>query len=350
MHSSKSTSDQISNKHSPIYDIKAIVIDTGSSGCRVGFANEDTPKFVTNFEEESSPIHYGHIVDNDKLVKEWMKALNHLELVYSEYPFLITTPTAISRKELEGLVQNAFEVFKVPAMLPFDQSILSLYSAGKVSGLVLDCGHEQTSSVPIVEGKIYHPGVVTSQLGGVDVTKYLGELLGRQSFLGDIKETACRIHINPNNRNNLQKIELTLSNGEVILLGKERFEGPEILFTPQLLQQKPAPLSIQETIYHTIRKCDAEIRKMLYENMVLTGGSSMFANFGPRLIKCLKVLSPSQTKIKMDDTHVGGRYMAWAGGCLLAHTQSNIPWITNHDYCEHGAAIVHKMGTYEPQN
>nr|CUU99253.1 hypothetical transcript [Hymenolepis microstoma] len=302
MISPKHENDQTTNKHSPISDDTAIVLDTGSSGCRAGFANEDAPTFVTKFEEESSPIHFGHIVDNDKLIEEWMKALSHLELVYSEYPLMITTPTPISRRELEALVQNAFEVFKVPAMLPFDQSVLSLYSAGK-----------------------WKAKFITLEL------------------LRDIKEKACRVLITPNCQNNGQKLEFTLPNGEVILMGEERYEGPEILFTPELLKQNPAPLSIQETVYLTMQKCDAENRKMLYENVVLTGGSSMFPNFGTRLRKCLEILSPSETKIKMDDTHAAGRYMAWVGGSMVASTNPKIPWITKQDYSEHGAAIVHKL-------
>ncbi|KAM3180572.1 hypothetical protein ACTXT7_016024 [Hymenolepis weldensis] len=334
------------NQNYSIHDVTAVVIDTGSSGCRVGFANEDAPRVVTKFKKESSPIRYGHIVDNDKLVKEWIKALSCKELIYREQPLLITTPTVISRAELETIVQVAFEVFGAPAMLPFDQSILSLYSAGKVTGLIVDCGHELTSSVPIVESKIYHPGVVTSQLGGEDVSKYLGKLLGRRNFLDDIKEKVCQVRATQDYGNKFQKAECTLVNGEVVLLGKERFESPEILFSPELMNRNPVTLSIQETVYLSIQKCDKETRNELYKNIVPTGGSSMFKNFGTRLKNCLEMLLPSTTTIKMDDTHAAGRYMAWVGGSIVASTQPlKFTWITKRDYSENGPTIINNIGT-----
>ncbi|VDL57943.1 unnamed protein product [Hymenolepis diminuta] len=337
--------DEINQKPS-FLDVIAVVIDTGSSGCRVGFANEDAPRVVTKFKKESSPIRYGHIVDKDKLVKEWIKALSYKELVYSEQPLLITTPTVISRTELETIAQIAFEVFEASAMLPFDQSILSLYSAGKVTGLIVDCGHELTSSVPIVESKVYHPGVVTSQLGGEDVSKYLGELLGRQNFLDDIKEKACQVRATRDYGNKFQKAECNLVNGEVILLGKERFESPEILFRPELINRNPGRLSIQETVYLSMQKCDKETRNELYKNIVLTGGSSMFNHFGTRLKNCLEMLSPSTTTIKVDDTHAAGRYMAWVGGSIVASAQPlKFTWITKRDYSEKGPTIINNVGT-----
>merc|ERR1711971_1550693 len=65
-----------------------------------------------------------------------------------------------------------------------------------------------------------------------------------------------------------------LPDGQVITVGNERFRCPEALLQPQFLGLES--VGIHETTYNSIMKCDVDIRKDLYANVVLSGGSTMY--------------------------------------------------------------------------
>ena len=64
------------------------------------------------------------------------------------------------------------------------------------------------------------------------------------------------------------------ADGQVITVGNERFRCPEVLFKPNLIGREFA--GIHQTTYDSIMKCDVDIRKDLYGNIVLSGGTTMF--------------------------------------------------------------------------
>lgn len=62
----------------------------------------------------------------------------------------------------------------------------------------------------------------------------------------------------------------------VIRIGSERFRAPEVLFKPSLIGLEVR--GIHETAYSSIMHCDIDIRRELLNNIVLSGGSTMFLN------------------------------------------------------------------------
>jgi actin beta/gamma 1 len=71
-----------------------------------------------------------------------------------------------------------------------------------------------------------------------------------------------------------------LPDGQVITVGNERFRCPEALFCPSFLGRESC--GIHELVYNCIMKCDVDIRRELYGNIVLSGGSSMFPGIADR--------------------------------------------------------------------
>jgi len=65
-----------------------------------------------------------------------------------------------------------------------------------------------------------------------------------------------------------------LPDGQVITVGNERFRCPEALFQPAFLGMEIS--GIHENTYNSIMKCDIDIRKDLYANIVLSGGTTMY--------------------------------------------------------------------------
>jgi actin-related protein len=63
-----------------------------------------------------------------------------------------------------------------------------------------------------------------------------------------------------------------MPDGRVISVGKERFGCPEYLFSPQFEDES---FSIQNMITESILSCDDEVRGTLYNNIILSGGTSM---------------------------------------------------------------------------
>ncbi|KAJ0976544.1 hypothetical protein J5N97_012018 [Dioscorea zingiberensis] len=97
--------------------------------------------------------------------------------------------------------------------------------------------------------------------------------------------------------------------------GAERFRCPEVLFQPSLIGMEAA--GIHETTYNSIMKCDVDIRKDLYGNIVLSGGSTMFPGIADRMSKEITALAPSSMKIKVV-APPERKYSVWIGGSILA--------------------------------
>ena len=128
--------------------------------------------------------------------------------------------------------------------------------------------------------------------------------------------------------------------GQVITIGNERFRCPEALFQPAFIGLESA--GVHETMYNSIMKCNVDLRKDLYANIVLSGGTTMFPGFADRMQKEITALAPPTTKIKII-APPEGKVSAWIGGSILASLPT-FPqmWISKKEYDESGPSIVHR--------
>ena len=55
--------------------------------------------------------------------------------------------------------------------------------------------------------------------------------------------------------------------------------------------------------YNSIYKCDLDIRRDLYGNIVLSGGTTMFPGIADRMQKELTALAPSSMKVCLSPAH-----------------------------------------------
>merc|ERR1711962_21762 len=88
-----------------------------------------------------------------------------------------------------------------------------------------------------------------------------------------------------------------LPDGQVITIGNERFRAPEALFQPSFLGMEAC--GVHETTYNSIMKCDVDIRKDLYANTVMSGGTTMYPGIADRMQKEITAPAPSTIKIKI---------------------------------------------------
>jgi len=131
-----------------------------------------------------------------------------------------------------------------------------------------------------------------------------------------------------------------LPDGQVITIGNERFRCPEVMFKPSLIGKEDD--GIHQLTYDSIMKCDVDIRKDLYGNIVLSGGTTMFEGVAERMEKEIVALAPSSMKIKIV-APPERKYSVWIGGSILASLSTfQQMWISKQEYDESGPQIVHR--------
>ena len=366
-------------------DCQAIVIDNGSGMCKAGFAGDDAPRavFPTVVGQPSNPsvmvgmgnrssyigdmaiscacmlsleypIEHGIVKDWDAMTEIWRYTFEQeLRISPDESPVLLTESVLNPKANREKMTQIMFEHFRPPAMYVATQPVLSLYASGRTTGVVLDCGDGVTTTVPIYEGYAIRQAMLRQNFSGHDLTNYLINLLTERGhyfntdsefeMVKSFKEKYCHVALDYEEAFNvpIQSLEKTfeLPDGQIITLGDERFRCPEALFQPQPAGWK---YGIQGAVVNSILKCDMEMRKCLYGNVVLSGGSTMFPGFAERLRKEIIALAPASMNIKI----IAGperKYYVWIGGSILASLSIfQQMWISKEEYDESGPSIVHR--------
>jgi actin-related protein len=112
------------------------------------------------------------------------------------------------------------------------------------------------------------------------------------------------------------------------------------MFQPSFIGMEA--VGIHETAYNSIMHCDVDIRKDLYANTVLSGGTTMFPGIADRMQYEIKNLAPATMKIKII-APPERKYSVWIGGSILASLSTfQAMWISKQEYDESGPNIVHR--------
>jgi len=223
--------------------------------------------------------------------------------------------------------------------------------------------------VPVYDGICLEHIVKRLNVAGRHVTQYLIKLLQLRGYnfnrsadidtVRQIKEKLCYVGYDLEVEKRLA-FETTvlissyeLPDGRVIKLGRERFQAPEVMFKPDLLDLESSGLS--EMLFECINEADIDLRKDFYKHIVLSGGSSMYPGLPSRLEKEMtqmyldKVLKGdkkqlSKFKIRIEDPP-RRKIMVFLGGAVLANIMKDRDefWVSAAEYMEKGdRAILEK--------
>ncbi|KAJ2522363.1 centractin- actin- protein of the dynactin complex [Coemansia sp. RSA 2049] len=382
-----------------------VVIDNGSGVIKAGFAGDDQPKsffsssvgrpkhmrmmagavegdyFIGRRTEDlrgllkiSYPLEHGVVTDWDDMEKIWSYIYtDELKTLSEEHPVLLTEAPLNPSSNREQAAQVFFETFNVPAFYTSIQAVLSLYASGRTTGVVLDAGDGVSHAVPVFEGFALPHAIRRMDVAGRDVTDYLQVLLQKaghsfytsaeREIVRQVKEKICYVALDAAKeekelasiaasrigtvgggssssgdarpRNDIFK----LPDGHLINLGNERFRAPEILFQPDIIGLEYP--GIHEIVAESIRRADIDLRRPLYANIVLSGGTTLTRGFGDRLLAELRKQAVNDCKIKIS-APPERKYSTWIGGSILASLSTfKRMWISAEEYQE-DPDVIHK--------
>jgi actin-related protein 3 len=324
----------------------------------------------------------------------WQRCMfEYLRCEPEEHYVLLTEPPLNPPENRETTAEIMFETFNVPGLYIAVQAVLALaasWSSSSVTdrsltGTVVDSGDGVTHVIPVADGYVIGSCIKHIPLAGRTVTSFIQQLMRDRKEpvpAEDSLEVAKRVkemysYVCPDLAKEFQKFDAKpekyfktyegtkRSTGipYVCEVGYERFLGPEVFFNPEIFSSDfttPLPDVIDEAII----KCPIDCRRGLYKNIVLSGGTTMFKDFGKRLQRDIKknvdnrmsaniqrlgglvnlsakaYTPPPSVEVNVI-SHPMQRYAVWFGGSMLASTPEFYRvCMTKKQYDEEGPRIA----------
>jgi len=365
----------------------SLVVDNGSGQVKAGFAGDDSPQAIfasivgipkgqpqmigvdsqevyigqdaqdkRGILKLEYPIEHGIVVNWVNMTRIWGHTYyNELRIEPENHHILLTEAPLNPSLNRERMVDTHFNLYNVPACFVAVQAVLSLYAAGRITGIVLDSGDGVSHTVPIYEGYPLLHAIKRLNLAGRDITTNLGKLLQYRGFdfttsaekecVRDIKEQVCYVALNyeeevakhTQSSADFAKI-FELPDGRDLTVTDERFKAPEALFDPTQMGVEGDGIHAQ--VHQSIRATEQDCRRELQKNIVLSGGTTMLPGIGDRLKTAVETISKSNLETRTIRP-AERKYSVWIGGSILASlTSFSRCWITKDSYLEVGPAII----------
>ncbi|XP_073907415.1 actin-like protein 7B [Castor canadensis] len=376
---------QLKTKPKKVRKIKALIIDLGSQYCKCGYAGEPRPTYfisstvgkrspetaadagdtcketyvgheLLNMEASLklvNPLKHGIVVDWDCVQNIWEYIFQTaMKILPEEHAVLVSDPPLSPSSNREKYAELMFETFGIPAMHVTSQALLSIYSYGKTSGLVVESGHGVSHVVPISEGDVL-PGLTSrADFAGGDLTNYLMQLLNEagHKFTDDhlhiiehIKKKCCYAALLPEEELGLGleelRVDYELPDGKVITIGQERFRCSEMLFKPSLLGCGQPGLP--ELTATCLDRCqETGFKEEMAANVLLCGGCTMLDGFPERFQRELSLLCPGDSPTVSAAPE--RKTSVWTGGSILASLQAfQQLWVSKEEFEERGSAAIY---------
>jgi len=331
------------------------------------------------------PVRHGQVENWTHMEYFWEHCIfKYLRCEPEDHFFLLTEPPLNAPENREYTAEIMFETFNVPGLYIAVQAVLALAASWTsknvkertLTGTVIDSGDGVTHVIPVAEGYVIGSSIKHIPLAGRDITSFVQQLMRERNEPippSDSLEVAKRVketysYVCPDIVKEYAKydkepekwirqyeaINAVNNKPYSVDVGYERFLGPEIFFNPEIFSSDfltPLPKVTDDTI----QSCPIDVRRGLYKNIVLSGGSTMFKDFGKRLARDVKRFV--DYRIKRSEELSGGkiksvplevnvishhmqRYAVWFGGSMLASTPEfyNVCH-TKKDYDEIGPSI-----------
>ncbi|KAF2149077.1 actin-related protein Arp2/3 complex, subunit Arp3 [Myriangium duriaei CBS 260.36] len=330
------------------------------------------------------PIRHGQIENWDHMERFWSNSIfKYLRVEPEDHYFLLTEPPLNPPENRENTAEIMFESFNCAGLYIAVQAVLALaasWTSSKVqdrslTGTVIDSGEGVTHVIPVAEGYVIGSSIKSVPIAGRDITYFVQSLLRDRGEPDSSLKTAEKIkeefcYVSPDivkefarydkEPDKFAKHTVKYPNGKqsIVDVGYERFLAPEIFFNPEIYSSDfltPLP-NIVDTVIQT---SPIDVRRGLYKNIVLSGGSTLYENFGRRLQRDIRHLVDARIKASEAKsgtgarsggldvqviTHRRQRHGPWFGGSLLGQTPEFRSYChTKQEYDEIGSSIVRRF-------
>ncbi|SGY25745.1 BQ5605_C018g08662 [Microbotryum silenes-dioicae] len=332
----------------------------------------DAASEYRSYLQLTQPMEHGIVRNWDDMKLIWDHAFyDKLQIDPRGKSILLTDPPMNPVKNREKMCEIMFDHYGFDKVYISVQAVLTLYAKGLDTGVVVDSGDGVTHIVAVIHGAISPNWMKRLDVAGRDVTRYLIKLLLMRGYafnrtadfetVRQIKEKLCytSYDLDLDKRLSDETTTLienyTLPDGRVIKVGSERYEAPECMFQPQLVDVEQE--GVAEMLYNTIQAAPLDNRADLFKHIVLSGGSTMYPGLPSRLGKELKQLylarklmgNPARLndfQLRIEDPPER-KHSVFVGGASLAkdlHEKdvSNVRWISKAEWQEKGVRALDK--------
>ena len=280
-----------------------IVFDNGSGYLKAGLSSKETPMFtlpaligrpmlrykqkIENIElrpimigdevtpvrsmlELSYPMEEGIITNAEDMQILWdyvlQKKLKIVKDNFKDRKLLMTEAPNNPDRNKEVMAEILFEKLGIGYFNIEPQAKMTLYAEGEETGVILDSGDGVTHVIPIFQNYLITHQIKRLDIAGRHITNYLTRLLQMKGYafnstadfetVREIKEKYCFVSCDINSDRKLDletsfyNSESKLPDGRKIHISNEKFEAPEILFEPHLVQNEMP--GVHEMLYNSI--------------------------------------------------------------------------------------------------
>ena len=263
------------------------------------------------------------------------------------------------------MAQVFFECFDVPALCMQHQAIPALLASGRITGLVVTCGDGVTEAVPVFESyALPHAVARAHNVTGRALSEHMSRLLlsqhachlytsAEREIARDIKERLCYVAADYDTECARTtspaaaaaaacNAQYEMPDGAAITVGPARFQCPEALFQPGLLDA--CEPGVAELAFRALMHCDRADRLTMSSNVVLAGGSTLFPGFVERFTRELAALAPSAEAAALRvEAPQERKFSVWIGGSLFASLPAVFApaCVTRQEWEEDGSRVVY---------
>ena len=361
---------------------KTIVLDHGTSTTKAGFAGTKSPHFIvptlvgtakedadmvgikskayfvgaeavlkSNLLNLVNPVENGIIKNWEFMTQLWDELFaNMFHCPLNDICILTGEKPGTTKESKFKMAQILFEQFNIGGFSSIQQSSLALFSNGLLTGLVLDDGEGIANITPVFEGYTIPHAIIYTQLCGSFLTENMKRLIIERD--PDSKDWELRDFVAIKDKLTYSPIDyqaeeqspevfekLRLPSGLYYEVGRERFIASEALFDPQIANMQCD--GIHQVMFDSIMKCDIDIRRDLYKNIFLAGGTTMIQGFAERIEKEVIALAPPSMKICVY-APPQRKDAVWIGGSVLGNQDFfyETMMISRKEFQEEGENII----------
>ena len=279
------------------------VLDIGSSSVKAGWAGDDVPSLIfpsvlsNSFKKDIesveadvrgsaaladefiSPIQRG-------IVKDWKKMESLLQITFDKLGVSpgdsVSVLVAESPRTTPGdrmiLADLLFEKFAVPSISIGNSASLSVFAAGRTSGVVVEMGAGLTSVVPVYEGLALTHASIPTEYGGQDISAALLRLFADKGVSMDmsvaryLKERMSFLLPTAQEPRSREKKTFVLPDGNEVTVDNSIFSD---CTTSMFANERSNNGGVGATTFEALMLCDESIRKDISQHIILAGGTSM---------------------------------------------------------------------------